>query len=104
MFHPDRSTAAAHLLRAWEPAARNANYGDVTIADVVEFYVRRDVAEATGSEAPCTGCDKQLAPGDAYSHYDLAEKPRPRSFPTTILLCQKCTYQVIGYIPPLGPR
>jgi hypothetical protein len=73
----------------------------VTIADVVEFYVRRDAVQAVGSEEPCTGCDKQLAKDDWLSHYDIADKPHPRSLPATILLCQKCTYQVIGYIPPL---
>jgi hypothetical protein len=72
----------------------------VTIGDVVEFYVRRDAVQANGGEAPCTGCDKTLEPGDWYSHYDIAGKPRtPRAFPAEIVLCQKCTYLVIGYRP-----
>jgi hypothetical protein len=76
----------------------------MTIADVVEFYVRRDAVQATGDEEPCTGCDKRLEADDWFSHYDVAGKPRtPRAFPATILLCQKCTYMVIGYGPPRPP-
>jgi hypothetical protein len=73
----------------------------MTIADVVDFYTRRDAAEATGSEEPCTGCDAKLEPGEPYSNYDIAGKPRtPRAFPPNIVLCQKCTYLVIAWRPP----
>ena len=76
----------------------------MTIADVVEFYQRRDAIQAEGTEAPCTGCDAKLKPGDWYSNYDIAGKPRtPRAFPATIVLCQTCTYLVIGYRPAAPP-
>ena len=56
----------------------------MTIGDVYDFYVRRDVGEALGTEDPCTGCDTKLQPGEAYSNYDVAGKPRtPRAFPHT---------------------
>lgn len=71
----------------------------MTIADVAEFYTRRDVLEAGGNEAACTGCFKKPAPGTMYSNYDV--KPgAPRTMPAEILLCQKCAYIVIGFGPP----
>ena len=73
----------------------------MTIGDVSEFYVRRDAAEATGDEEPCTGCDKKLNAGESYANYDIAGKPRtPRAFPASIVLCQKCAYMVIAWRPP----
>ena len=69
----------------------------MTIADVLDFYERRDALEASGGEEPCTGCDKVLEPEEPYSLYVLAGRPRtPRAFPASIVLCQKCTYMVIG--------
>jgi hypothetical protein len=67
----------------------------MTILDVRDFYRRRDALAATGGEAPCTGCDKPLARGDAYSIYDLAKPRAPRAFPMTINLCKPCTYMVM---------
>jgi hypothetical protein len=76
----------------------------MTIADVYDFYTRRDAAEATGTEEPCTGCDKQLEPGEAYSNYDVAGRPRtPRAFPSSLVLCEKCAYMVIAWRPPVEP-
>lgn len=76
----------------------------MTIGDVAEFYRRRDAAEAVGGEAPCTGCDKTLEPGEPYSNYDIADALRtPRAFPNSIVLCQKCAYLVIGFRPPAPP-
>ncbi len=73
----------------------------MTIADVVEFYQRRDVQEATGDEEPCHGCDKQLEADEPYSNYDLKNALRtPKAFPASIVLCQKCAYLVIGFRPP----
>jgi hypothetical protein len=38
-----------------------------------------------------------LEPEEPYSVYDLAGKARtPRAFPQTIVLCQKCTFMLIG--------
>jgi hypothetical protein len=71
----------------------------MTIADVYEFYVRRDAAEAGGAEEPCTGCDKKLEAGESYSNYD-AKVRAPRNLPAHIVLCQKCTYLVVGFRPP----
>jgi hypothetical protein len=69
----------------------------MTIADVREFYRRRDALEASGGEEPCTGCDKVLEPGEGYSPYDLMDPVRaPRDLPATIVLCQKCVFLVIG--------
>ena len=45
----------------------------MTIGDVAAFYNRRDVAEATGKEEPCTGCDKQLEVDEPYSNYDVKD-------------------------------
>jgi hypothetical protein len=76
----------------------------MTIGDVYDFYVRRDVAEALGTEDPCTGCDKKLQSGETYSNYDIAGKPRtPRAFPPHLVLCQKCAYMVIAWRPPKEP-
>ena len=76
----------------------------MTIADVFEFYQRRDAVQAAGTEEPCTGCDKKLEAGEWYSNYDIAGKPRtPRAFPAHIVLCKKCSYLVIGYRPPARP-
>ena len=73
----------------------------MTIADVFDFYTRRDAAEATGSEEPCTGCDAKIEAGDPYSNYDIAGKPRtPRAFPPSLVLCQKCAYMVMAWRPP----
>jgi hypothetical protein len=73
----------------------------MTIGDVATFYQRRDVAEATGGEEPCTGCDTKLEADDAYSNYDLKNTLRaPRAFPQSIVLCQKCAYMVIAWRPP----
>ncbi len=74
----------------------------MTIADVAEFYVRREAEEALGTEEPCTGCDVKLAKGDSFSHYD-AKVRAPRNLPETIVLCQKCAYLVIGFRPPPPP-
>jgi hypothetical protein len=75
----------------------------MTIVDVVEYYTRRDVAEATGSEVACTGCFKPPEAGTMYSTYDV--KPgSPQKFPAEILLCQKCAYIVIGFGPPIPPQ
>ena len=72
----------------------------MTVRDVAEFYIRRDALEASGNEMPCEGWDKQLEPGENFSHYDLADsRPGSAAFPKTIVLCQKCTYMVIGYGP-----
>ncbi|HEV8022036.1 MAG TPA: hypothetical protein VGP41_12265 [Candidatus Lustribacter sp.] len=71
----------------------------MTIADVFEFYVRRDAAEANGKEEPCTGCDKKLEAGESYSNYD-AKVRAPHNLPKHIVLCQKCTYLVVGFRPP----
>ncbi len=72
----------------------------MTIADVAEFYNRRDALKASGQEKPCTGCDKTLSPGEDYSNYDLRDPVRaPRAFPVTMVLCAKCTYMVIAYRP-----
>ena len=77
----------------------------MTIADVAEFYVRRDAVQATGDEEPCTGCDAKLAADDWFSHYDLGDVMRtPRAFPATIVLCQGCTYMVIGFGPVIKPE
>lgn len=74
----------------------------MTIADVAEFYVRRDVLEATGAEAACTGCFKPPEAGTMYSNYEI--KPgSPPKLPAEILLCQKCAYIVIGF-GPIPPR
>jgi len=71
----------------------------MTIADVAEYYTRRDVLEATGDEAACTGCFKQPETGTMYSNYDV--KPgATREMPAAIVLCQKCAYIVIGFGPP----
>jgi hypothetical protein len=76
----------------------------MTIADVYDFYVRRDVGEALGTEDPCTGCDKKLQSGEAYSNYDIAGKPRtPRAVPPHLVLCQECAYMVIAWRPPKEP-
>jgi hypothetical protein len=69
----------------------------MTIADVLDFYQRRDAFDATGGEEPCTGCDKVLEAGEPFSIYDIAGRERtPRAFPPSINLCQKCTFMVIG--------
>jgi hypothetical protein len=76
----------------------------MTIGDVAAFYTRRDAAEATGKEEPCTGCDKQLEEGEPYSDYDVKDTLRaPRAFPQSIVLCQKCAYMVIAWRPPATP-
>jgi hypothetical protein len=76
----------------------------MTIADVRDFYVRRDAAVATGGEPLCTGCDKQLGAGENYSNYDLTDPVRaPRAFPISMVLCAACTYMVIAYRPPAQP-
>jgi hypothetical protein len=75
----------------------------MTIADVVDFYKRRDLQQATGEEEPCAGCDTKLAAGASYSNYDLVQPKAPRAFPASMVLCQKCTYLVIGYRPPKPP-
>jgi hypothetical protein len=74
----------------------------MTIGDVAEFFNRRDVAEATGGEEPCTGCDKKLEAGEPYSNYD-AKVRAPRNYPSTIVLCRKCAYLVIGWRPLKPP-
>jgi hypothetical protein len=74
----------------------------MTIGDVAEFYTRRDAPDATGSEEPCTGCDKQLAPDEPYSNYD-AKVRAPLNLPKSIVLCQKCAYLVIGWRPMAPP-
>jgi hypothetical protein len=71
----------------------------MTIADVFEFYVRRDAAEASGKEEACTGCDATLEAGESYSNYD-AKVRAPHNLPRHIVLCQKCTYLVVGFRPP----
>jgi hypothetical protein len=74
----------------------------MTIADVAEFYVRRDVLEATGDENACAGCFKPPEAGTMYSNYDI--KPgSPAKLPAKLLLCQKCAYIVIG-CGPVPPR
>jgi hypothetical protein len=67
----------------------------MTILDVRDFYQRRDALEATGTEEPCTGCDKPFAAEDPYSIYDLAEQRAPRAFPMSINLCKACTFLVM---------
>jgi hypothetical protein len=71
----------------------------MTILDVRDFYQRRDAAEATGDEEPCTGCDAKLEPGAPFSTYVLTETRAPRAFPPSILLCKKCTYLVMKVGP-----
>jgi hypothetical protein len=75
----------------------------MTIADVAEFYIRRDVLEASGTETTaCTGCFKPPEAGTMYSNYDI--KPgSPAKLPAEIILCQKCAYIVIGF-GPMPPR
>jgi len=69
----------------------------MNIADVNEFYQRNDAFKARGDEGSCAGCGTVLAPEQPYSVYVLAGKPRtPRAFPPSMLLCQKCTYMVLG--------
>ena len=72
----------------------------MTIADVVEYYTRRDILEATGEEAPCTGCFKKVEPGAMYSNYDVTPGS-PQKLPPSLVLCQKCAYIVIGFGPPV---
>ncbi len=74
----------------------------MTIQDVAEFYVRRDVLEVTGGEANCTGCFKPPEAGTMYSNFDVIPGS-PQSLPAEILLCQKCAYIVIGF-GPMPPR
>lgn len=71
----------------------------MTIADVVDFYVRREIrtAKGGGAEEACTGCDHVLDAGEEYSYYVIASHDRtPRKLPYDINLCRKCTFLVIG--------
>jgi hypothetical protein len=69
----------------------------MTVADVRDHYQRRDALKAAGGEEPCTGCDKELEPGEEYSTYALSEPARaPRGLPDGINLCRKCTFLVMG--------
>jgi hypothetical protein len=69
----------------------------MTIGQVNAFYQRSDVATATGAEEPCTGCDRKLDKKEDYSIYALRVSPPPvKGLPEAIVLCQKCTYMVMG--------
>ncbi len=71
--------------------------GRMVLAQVNAYYQRRDIAVATGDEEPCSGCNRKLEPKENYSIYGQNEAAHEiRGLPESILLCQKCTYIVIG--------
>ena len=69
----------------------------MTVDDVRDFYQRSDAFKAREGEVRCSGCATELEAEEPYSLYVLAGKPRtPRAFPSSLHLCRKCTYMVIG--------
>lgn len=75
----------------------------MTAGQINEYYQRRVAMVATGEEAPCSGCNRKLEPKENFSIYALKEKPAPiRGMPDAILLCQKCTYTIMG--ADMAPR
>jgi len=69
----------------------------MNIADVNEYYQRSEAFKARGDEGSCAGCGKVLEPEEPYSVYELKGQERtPRSFPQSMLVCQACTYLVLG--------
>jgi len=69
----------------------------MNVTDVKEFYKRNDAFKARGNEGSCAGCGTVLEPEAPYSVYVLAGRERtPRAFPPSMLLCQKCTFLVMG--------
>jgi hypothetical protein len=69
----------------------------VTAGQINEFYERRVAMVATGEEAPCAGCNRKLEAKENFSIYALKVKPAPlRGMPDAFILCQACTYNVIG--------
>ena len=69
----------------------------MTPGQINEFYERRVAMVATGEEAACAGCNRKLEAKENFSIYALKVKPAPlRGMPDAFLLCQTCTYAVMG--------